>query len=254
MKPQIINHYNKPLAKCLSILNLLWPQPLPSAQPSPSAITEKQSSSERKNFNLSNKIKRLLVPVGPAGVSLAALLSALNSRINNRILFGFGLIGVLAPVAGSCFVWFDKKAISTGWVSVYYTNYFYLLLVLAPFLKSVLEIIGVFFLFPKGVKRSLLLSLPLGFTLGKIIWLCTVQNNDQFHTVEPWQISAVGVALGLCLLISADFFTWRKFHREDAFDARLKGIVQVNDHLDNEKLGAMIRNAIRQEKEFQKEF
>ena len=182
-------------------------------------------------------------------VFLAAIFQA--RKANARIYFGFGLLGVMAPWAGACYLLFDKTAVDSSW---YYTNSFYLFMVLAPFLKSVVEYIGIFLLFNPASKYRYVMAYPIGFALGKIIWLINVQNNAEFHQLEPVSFPLLCMLAVAVFIYVSNYLFHAQFHRADAFDARLNGLAQVADDLPAEKVKSMFLTTWREKKEFQKQY
>lgn len=174
-----------------------------------------------------------------------------TASVNKRIYVGLVLVGVLAPVAGSFYVYLSQEVIDKTW---YYRNYFNLFLVLGPSLKMICVFLGLFFFMPQGSKRAYLLALPLGEEIGKIIWLISITTNEQYWSIAPFHILFVGFVIAIVLLISSDWLSWRFFHRELAHDARLKLIYSNREEFSSDKLASMYNTVMKEKVEFQKQY
>ena len=227
--------YNKPLLLCRNILKDLRSFALACC-------------SRGAFISLLKKLS--LVHVGrELNVGLHAL--ADSATVNKRLFVGLVLIGIMAPLAGCFYLLFDKTDSVEGW---YYVNNFYLLLVLGPSFKEIVVFVGVYHLFPKDSKRAYLLSIPMGFSIGKILWLLTITSNDQFHSITPFDFVFTGVVISAGLFFSIDWLIWRWSHRAMAFDARLKLIYQNADEFSHEKVISMFKTTMREKLEFPKQY
>lgn len=182
---------------------------------------------------------------------LAALLLATTALTTRRIFVGLGLMGVVAPLASCFYMVFDRGAYDESW---YYVNHFHLFLTLAPSLFLLSCLIGAWFLFPVGSKRAYALTVPAGFTVGKILWLIQCTSNQDFYSVVPLSFILIGALISAFLFIALDWLVWRKCHREDAFDARIDGLVKLADDFDDAKFKSMVKSVWREKQSFQKEY
>lgn len=204
-----------------------------------------------KSISQSLSLTRLGRAVLVALHGLSAL--ALSATANKRLYVGLVLIGILAPLSGCMYLLFDREVKEADW---YYVNNFYLFLVLGPSIKDLFIAIGVYHLFPNKSKRAFLLSLPMGFAVGKIIWLVSVSSNEQFYEILPYHIIFIGVLISAVLLFSVEWFAWRSEHRVRAFDKRLDGLFQIVDEesISADKFRSMFRTTYQQKKNFHKEY
>lgn len=184
-------------------------------------------------------------------VGLDALLLSLGAQINKRILIGVGLMGVAAPLVSCFYMLFDKAAFDETW---YHASYFHLFLLLGPSLFILTCLIGAFFLFPAGSKRAYALSVPAGFTVGKILWLIQCTSNADFYSVVPLSFVLIGALISVFIFVAIDWLAYNKFHREDAFEARMTGIVNLADDFDDAKFKSMVKTVWREKKAFRKQF
>jgi hypothetical protein len=178
---------------------------------------------------------------------------AMAQRVNRRIFIGLGLIGVVAPVAGSFYTFLSHATVSEDW---YYLNWFNLFLVLGPPLKNVFFAWGVFYLFPEGAKRAWIIALPMGEEIGKILWLISITNNEQFWSVAPWHVYVTGISLAVFLLTIAEFITFRYHHRQLKYKATVEGLYNIVDEesIPDSKFRSMFKTTMIAQKNFQKEY
>jgi hypothetical protein len=210
-------------------------------------------SSHGKLF-LPNRIPNLravAVAVKAAVTTLDVLV--LSVTTNKRLYVGLVFIGVIAPLAGCSYLLFDRTVLDREW---YHLNNFYLLLLLGPFITGVFICIGVYHLFPNGSKRAFLLALPMGYLMGKIIWLYQIKSNDEFYELTPVHIILVGVLISIVLLISIEWLEWRWAHRTRAFDCRLDSLDNIvnEESISDAKFRSMFRTIYNEKKNFPKEY
>lgn len=180
---------------------------------------------------------------------LAAL--PLTLTVNARLFLGLVMMGVVAPLAACAYMVFNRGFIIEHW---YHVNYFHLFFLLGPHLFNVACFFGIFLLFPRGSKRAYFIAIPFGYTMAKILWLIQVSDNKALWSLVPSSFILGGMAISVVLLLIMDWLSWRKFHRADAFDARLNGLAQVADDLPAEKVKSMFLTTWREKKEFQKQY
>lgn len=190
------------------------------------------------------------VLVDKARVFLAQMNLAISSINNARVFIGLGLIGVVTPLAACLYLLFDRSVVVEGW---YHQNMFYLFMLLGPYLSYIVGTIGVFLLFPHGVKRAYSLTLPLGLFIAKTIWLIQTTSNAEYWQLPTWSFVATGLLIAFVLLICLDWLVWVKCHREDSFKARFESIYQIHEGLPLEKIGSMFIQTMRDKKNFEKQ-
>jgi hypothetical protein len=178
---------------------------------------------------------------------------ALATTANKRLYVGFGFIGIVAPLVGCSYLLFDRTIVDVEW---YHLNNFYLLLLLGPFITGVFICIGVYHLFPNGSKRAYTLALPMGYLIGKIIWLYQIESNEEFYQITPVNIILVGVLISTVIMFLSEWLTWRWSHRVRAFDCRRDSLDNIVDDEDisDAKFRSMFRQVYREKKEFHKQY
>lgn len=193
----------------------------------------------------------------PGRVALEALLGlnalVLSLAANKRLYVGLILIGVVAPLSGVSYMLFDRTVMVEGW---YYVNNFYLFLVLGPSITQVCLLLGVYHLFPRKSKRAFLLTIPMGFSVGKIIWLITVTSNEELHSLTPANIILVGGLVSFVVMFSIEWFAWRNEHRFRAFCSRTDSLYNVVNEpsISDAKFRGMFKTVYQQKKNFPKEY
>jgi hypothetical protein len=178
---------------------------------------------------------------------------AVAQQVNRRIFVGLVLIGVVAPVAGSIYTLFSHQTVSEDW---FYLNWFNLFLVLGPPLKNVFFAWGVFYLFPEGSKRAWIIALPMGEEIGKILWLLSITNNEQFWSIAPWHVYVTGICLAVFLLVISEFLTFRFHHRQLKYESTLQGLYNIVDEesIPDSKFRSMFKTTWKAKQDFQKEY
>jgi hypothetical protein len=200
---------------------------------------------------LLNHLRILAAAVKGVQAGLHALV--LSATANKRLYVGFGFIGIVAPLVGCSYLLFDRTVVDVEW---YHQNNFYLLLLLGPFITGVFICIGVYHLFPNGSKRAYTLALPMGYLIGKIIWLYQIESNEEFYQITPVNIILVGVLISTVIMFLSEWLTWRWSHRIRAFACRRDSLDNIVDDEDisDAKFRSMFRQVYREKKEFHKQY
>lgn len=79
-------------------------------------------------------------------------------------------------------------------------------------------------------------------------------NNQDFWAVVPTSFILMGMLISLVLFFSLDWLAHNKFHREDAFEARMTNLVNLADDFDDAKFKSMVKTVWREKKAFRKQF
>lgn len=118
-------------------------------------------------------------------------------------------------------------------------NWFHLFNMIGPYLFCLVVLSGVCLLIPprqhtfKVFKVSLpvqltrMMTIPIGFCAAKILWLCSVESNDDFWTIPGWSFCVAGLAFGYSFYRAIEWLTWRKFHAYDGLIATLEGAMNA---------------------------
>jgi hypothetical protein len=202
-------------------------------------------------FILLNHFRNLVAAGKVVATGLHAVV--LSTVANKRLYVGFGFMGIVAPLAGCMHLLFNKTVIDVEW---YHLNNFYLLLLLGPFITGVFICIGVYHLFPNGSKRAYALALPMGYLIGKIIWLYQIESNEEFEQITPLNVVLVGVLISVIIFFLSEWLAWRWAHRTRAFDARLDSLDNIVDEesISDAKFRSMFRQVYKEKKAFPKQF
>lgn len=194
------------------------------------------------------RMKKLLLMIAHASkevsVGLRALLLA--ATVNNRIYVGLILMFVAAPLSYCWYALFDRAHHIHDW---YHVNYFHLFFLIRFQIAFSVFFIGLYHYLPQD-KRTKLLSIPLGFLLMSIAVNVMATSNEDIWRMADLQLFGAGICFALVLFFGVDYFVWRKFHRADAFEKRLDGIVEIANDLPAEKVVSMFTTTWRERKEF----
>lgn len=201
-------------------------------------------------FILLNHLRTLAAAGKVVLAGLHALV--LSTSANKRLYAGLMFVG-LAPLSGFICKLFNITDVVEGW---YHVNAYYLFFVLGPFIVIVFTCIGVYHLFPVKSKRAFILAIPMGFAVGKIIWLIRATNNDQFHEITPIHLILVGILISVVVLLCTEWLAWRWAHRTRAFDSRLDSLDNVVDEpsISDSQFRSMFRQVYKDKKAFPKQF
>jgi len=170
------------------------------------------------------KMSRPLPAALRAALDFLATLSH-TLQANHRLYLAIILMLVLAPLASVGYMLFDSKVVVPGW---YYQSYYYLFYVLCPWLTVILFSTGLFLTFPAGTRRAWFTTVPVTTAISKILWLCTITSNEDFHHVVPTYFLLVALFLALLWLFLIDWLMSRQYHGIDALIARMDGLFMVN--------------------------
>lgn len=186
-------------------------------------------------------------------ILLAYQALVLSATASKRIYVGLVFVGIVTPLASCLYLLFDINVRVEGW---YHINYFILFMLLGPYLSGLALTIGVFLLFPTGVKRSFTLLIPAAYFIGKIIWLYQTESNQEYWTVPSWSFFAQGLFVSTVIFFLIEWFAHRKFHGVDSFEARVKGLGNIVDEEDitDAKFRSMFRQTFHAKENFKRQF
>lgn len=184
---------------------------------------------------------------------LAVQALALSVTASRRIYAGLGFVGIVTPLASCAYQLFDQGLIVRDW---YHINNFYLFMLLGPYLSGLALTIGVFLLFPTGVKRSFTLLIPAAYFIGKIIWLYQTESNKEYWSVPSWSFFAVGLLISCVIFFLIEWFAHRQFHGKDSFNARVKSLGNVVDEeaISDAKFRSMFRQTFYAKENFKSQY
>ena len=236
MKPyskSLFNQHNH-LAKCIGDYLSSW-------QSSPLATLftqiDKKLRNSAKPISSDSKSKKLLRQILRMILALVDRAGAVQNskkiaKAFPRVIIGLGLLVWVAPYADTFYTRLDPndKVSAEVW---YYQSYNWLFLCLGPYLKGILNIIGIYFIFVQKSKiKTYVLAFPMMYDIGKIIWLLQVSNHDEYNSVPPDLFNLYGLATGVFLIGMLDLLSFWLFHRVHAVWARLNGLRKIANHAD----------------------
>jgi hypothetical protein len=191
---------------------------------------------------------RLRQVVASALREILAILHALacSATVNMRIYAGLVMVWVLAPLASCIYQLYNPTAdMDPGW---YHINGYYFFHALGPYISLFIGLVGLYFVFPPS-RRTFLISVPtIGWAIAKIIKIILCTSNDDWHANISIPVFIAGVCSSMVLLISVDWFAWRKYHKFDGNMCRLEGLVSISSMPEKEK--QILKNEIKKAKDF----
>jgi hypothetical protein len=190
--------------------------------------------------------KKLLLLLVRVGQDLrAALVSlVLASTVNSRVYVGLLLMTVATPLASCSHLLFSRDVVDPEW---FYRHYFDLFLVIGPYLSIFFALLGVYLWLPLN-NRAKGLFIPIGLTVGKILWLLQITSNDEFWHLPSISFLFYGLLIGSLLPMVLDHLVWRKFHDFDGKMARIEGLANILTISEADK--AMLIQEIKKAKAF----
>lgn len=192
--------------------------------------------------NLTKKLNLKGAPVHKAHVSHVLQALALSVTTNIRTYVGWFLVGV-SPLAACIYLLFDRSVKIEGW---YHENYFYMFMLLGPYLFFFVALTGIYMMIPvklktiKVYKWSILIqmtrvmSYPIGFCITKILWFIQTESNAEYWEFPTWHYCLVGLVFAYLTTFVIDYCTWRKFHALD-------GLIATANGLDKKEIPSEIR-------------
>jgi hypothetical protein len=225
------NHYHKCVRYCRIVLGTVLPE----------CCWRWLSSQSQFSFKAALMSTTILRPVlaSKAHAFLALMKAlALSSTSSGRIYVGLLLI-VTSPLAACIHLLFDRSE-TVSWLAEYHQNYFHLFNVIGAWLFALVVCFGLFLILPPVVKTwkvfkytlqvqvTRILSIPIGFVMGKIVWLVQTTSNEDYWSLPGWSYTIVGLGVGYMIIRSMDYFIWKQFHALDALLDSLAGLHQID--------------------------
>jgi hypothetical protein len=202
---------------------------------SPRGAEKKQNNKENQISKSSRTVNQLTTM---AGALVARVGVVLNSRevakAFPRFLVGLVILVLVAPFADTFYTMLDPndRVSPEVW---YYESYNWLFLCLGPYLKSVLNVIGIYLvLVHKSHIKTYVLAFPMMYDIGKILWLLQVSNHDEYNAVTPDMFIVYGLFAGVFLIGVLNLLSFWLFHRVHAVKARLQGLRNIADKADSQ--------------------
>jgi hypothetical protein len=151
-----------------------------------------------------------------------------------RLIVGLVILVWVAPFADTFYTMLDPndRVSKDVW---YYESYNWLFLCLGPYLKGVLNVIGIYLvLVHKSHIKTYVLAFPMMYDIGKILWLLQVSDHDEYNAVTPEMYTWYGLFAGLFLIGVLNLLSFWLFHRVHAIKARLIGLRNIADKADSQ--------------------
>jgi hypothetical protein len=203
-----------------------------------------------QSLHKSSILKTIVHVFKVANAGTVALVKSYTAKTNRRIAVGLGLMYVGATLFYFSYAVFDRERHILGY---YHHNYWHLFFLIRYQISEIVFLIGLYIGLPQySIKKGI--APYLGFLfMGLILNVTAESNADIWDTMSlVWWL--VGTALSVALFLGLDHVAHRKFHREDSFDGRQKGLYQIGYDVDAEKWRSMMMETLRQKYEFNSKF
>jgi hypothetical protein len=179
-----------------------------------------------------------------AGLDALVLAIVSNKRKYVGLLLMFGISPISYCTYDLLFSYQDLQVI--GW---FHYNFFHFFFLVRWPLAAIVWLVGLFHYLPKdrGVK---VLAFPLGWCFMALFQSVMADSNEDVWEVVNIILLGAGISFALMIFLFLDYFIWRKFHREDAFEKRFEGIYRVHEDLPLDKIGSMFIQTMHEKKNF----
>lgn len=200
-----------------------------------------------------------------ATTGLRALLTA--RKVNGRLLVALVLMLVAAPALMVSYHIFDQTATLVLYPGQhfydrhgvrfdfwFYKNYYYLFMTLAPYMAVTVGCLGAFLLFPENSKRRYFIVPLLVYAISKIMWLLTVESNEDYDGIVPAFFLIVAGLIVFLILFTFDYLMARKFHHFDGLCIRMLTLIKNEAGLDEVTRNRALAEVAEDLKAFNKQF
>lgn len=165
---------------------------------------------------------------------------------SKRFMCGIVLI-LLAPLTLVSYLLFDPAIDDRSW---YYTNMFWYMHTVAPYLCLMLWSIGAFLLFPTKSSFRYIAMLPSTcLAVSMFIHLTFFAHDYQSFNSPLWVAFLSGSMVAIALLIAVDFLVYRKYHTKDGNLKRVFGII-LAPGIDADKKVTILKSLIEESENF----
>lgn len=171
-----------------------------------------------------------------------ATLAILLAGSNVRAYLGIILLTV-SPCAEIAYKLFDVHAGHGYW------NTYFFLYEIGPHFNVIIIATGLFFLFRTSNKLRFAVIIPVAYQFSKILWLCTVSSNEDFHRVVPWSFLIIGISVSILWFMLFDYLMTLHFHKRMGAVSRILGILEEKVKLDDHTRVVIAQNELKKLKE-----
>jgi hypothetical protein len=221
------NHYHKCVSKLYSYFLACCYFFLPEQLRSDAQLMIQQTN-VRSLKSVSWMNSGLTILLVHADLAVVALKVFVSTRVvNARLLVGLALVGIITPISDVLYTFLPQGRVpESEW---YYESYYWLFLCIGPYIAFISFCVGaMLILIPTARnKRSYFFIVPIGFALGKIVWLWQVTNHDEYLQVPPIAFFLYSFGFVALLIGVSHYLAWRQYHRADSFPKRMDGLCQI---------------------------
>jgi hypothetical protein len=163
------------------------------------------------------RVRQVTLVILPAKILDQA--RALQLAFTNRATYVGILIVSLAPVTENMFMLFNEHA---GTKEDYWNAYYYLHAI-GPHIHLILLVTGLVML-PKHVVKYAAI-IPITYKFASIIWLASIDSNEQFHKAAPFAFIAAGLTVTIVWVTCFNWLMSLHFHKKQGTMSRIVGIL-----------------------------
>lgn len=152
-----------------------------------------------------------------------ALVKSCTATINRRVVAGLLIMLIGTPLAYTIYTYFDRGVKVSGW---YHVNFWHLFFLIRFQVSQIVFFLGLYIYMMESHKIKIL-ALYHGFVLMAITQNIFADSNDDIWQGMNWYLFSSFAVLSLSFYFLLDWLVKRKFHGEDRFAARVKGLYQI---------------------------
>jgi hypothetical protein len=164
----------------------------------------------------------------------------LSHSKNERHLVG-DLFLVLAVVSFFLHQFFPQAPNDKNW---YYTNWFYFLRTLRPWMIGFFGTLSILYYWPKKNKSVYIVFTVLHSLcwLGIIHFSFLVDDYDSFHSIPHWGFWVVAISFGIGFVLAADHLVYVLEHKVKGNHKRFVMLAEHKDKIERAELDRMLDN------------
>lgn len=170
----------------------------------------------RRRTLLARRTLVALLPVDTGRTAISLIQTLVKTYpVNFKFFFWVGVLCASPWIKDVCFLFdphagFINRVPQNDW---YYVNWHWFLSTVDDPLKTSVQFLAVFFLFPARFAPAYFVGIPLGDHVGTIIWYCFCTSPKEVNTMPPTSFALMGIALTIAILFSYEYLVHRYYHR-----------------------------------------
>lgn len=135
---------------------------------------------------------------------------------------GLCVMFIAAPFSYCFYIFFEgSRTVFIGdW---FHSNLFHFFFLIRFQISGVIGLVGLY-IYLEQDRRVKVLAPAIGFLLMSLVLNVFADSNDDVWDLGSFVLWGACTCLSLVILYGIDYFTWRKFHKQDGFERRFETI------------------------------